>query len=31
VLIQTDVDADKETVTDIKDDTLYNCREKNGP
>jgi len=31
VLIQTDVDADKETVTDIKDDTLYNCREKTGP
>lgn len=31
VLMINDVNAGKETVTDIKDDTLYNCREKTGP
>ena len=31
VLMINDVDAGRETVTDIKDDTLYNCREKTGP
>ncbi len=31
VLMQTDVDTDQGKITDIQDDTLYNCREKTGP
>lgn len=31
VLIRRDVDNDKEVVTEIRDDTLYHCREKKGP
>jgi hypothetical protein len=31
VLIRRDVDSDNELVTEIRDDTLYHCREKKGP
>ena len=31
VLIRRDVDSGQETVTVIRDDTLYHCREKTGP
>ena len=31
VLVRRDVDTGKEMVTEIRDDTLYHCREKKGP
>ncbi|HLK83735.1 MAG TPA: hypothetical protein VKT99_19895, partial [Xanthobacteraceae bacterium] len=30
VLVRRDVDTGKELVTEIRDDTLYHCREKKG-
>jgi len=31
VLIRRDVDTGNELATEIRDDTLYHCREKKGP